>query len=249
MTRRHIISYSIIAFLVIVSLSMIGRMWENVGQGEIVVVQSPVSGKLTVYTSGGLRWQGWGKVTHYKKSFQYSFEKEKNADGSIKVRFNDGGHASLSGSIRVDLPLDDKSVILLHTKYGSQDAVERQLVKQVVDKSIYMTGPMMSSEESYAKKRNDLLFYIEDQAINGVYKTYVTTVRQKDPMDTTSEKTVSIVQIRMDEKGISQRQDVSPTSSYNIRLYGLAINNIDYDDAVEKQISSQQQATMQVQTA
>lgn len=34
-----------------------------------------------------------------------------------------------------------------------------------------MTGPLMSSKESYAEKRTNLIRFIEDQISNGVYKT------------------------------------------------------------------------------
>ena len=34
-----------------------------------------------------------------------------------------------------------------------------------------MTGPLMSSKESYAEKRNELLRLMEDQVQRGVYRT------------------------------------------------------------------------------
>jgi hypothetical protein len=56
-------------------------------------------------------------------------------------------------------------------EYGSTVAIEQQLLKKVIEKSTFMTGPLMSSAESYASKRNDLLSYIADQVEKGVYKT------------------------------------------------------------------------------
>jgi hypothetical protein len=72
------------------------------------------------------------------------------------------------------------------------------LIGQLISKSVYMTGPMMSSKESNAERRNELIGYIEDQAINGVYSTFVTTTKIKDPMDEKQERTVSVVKIAMD---------------------------------------------------
>lgn len=251
-----LLGVSVIALIFMISIS--GKMGEQVNSDEIVVIQDPIDGELHVHVgntaTGGLVWQNFGSVVHYKKSFQYWFSKN-NAEGelgdqSIKVRFNDGGHAQLSGSIRIDMPVDDASVTRLHTKYGSQDAIEHALIGQLITKSVYMTGPMMSSKESNSERRTQLLGYIEDQAINGIYKTIVTTAKVKDPMDETQERTVSVVQILMGPDNITPlRQEVSSAKEFNMRLYNLTINSIDYDKDVEAQIKTQQQAIMSVQTA
>lgn len=236
-----------------VALMFSGKMFETVGAGEIAIFQDPVDGEFHVYSQPGIYWQNWGTVTHYKKSSQIWFsDKEgegKENEGSIKVRFNDGGHAQLSGSIRVDLPQDEASILALHTRYGNQTNLEHQLVKQIMTKAVYMTGPMMSSKESYAERRNDLISYIEDQAINGIYKTEVINMKVKDPMDTSSERTVAFIKPVLGQGGIPLVQEASPAKQFNLRLYNLTINSIDYDATVEKQIASQQQAIMQVQTA
>jgi len=137
----------------------------------------------------------------------------------------------------------------LHTRYGSQEAIEHALIGQLITKSVYMTGPMMSSKESNAERRNELIGYIEDQAINGVYSTYVTTSKVKDPMDDTQERTVSVVKIARDDAGNPKRVEASPAKEFNLRLYNLTINSIDYDKNVEEQIQTQQKLTMQIQTA
>jgi regulator of protease activity HflC (stomatin/prohibitin superfamily) len=111
-----------------------------------------------------------------------------------------------------------------------------------------MTGPMMTSKESYAEMRNELISYIEDQAINGVYKTIPKEVKIQDLM-TGAEKTVMRVEIAKDASGAPLRQEASPLTRFGVKIYNLSINSIDYDDNVEKQISAQQQAIMEVQTA
>lgn len=245
-----LISLSIIALIVCINYS--GKMFEEVGAGEIVVIQHPISGELDVYTTPGTYSQYLGVATHYKKRSNIWFSKADNqgdtSDQSIKIRFNDGGHAQVSGSVSVELPLDRESIINFHTKYGSQEAIEHDLVTTVIQKAIYMTGPLMSSKESYAEKRNDLISYIEDQASHGVYKTTQKDVKQLDAF-TNAEKMVTVVDIQKDAKGFSLRQEKSPIQNYNILLSNLSINGIDYDSSVEAQIKSQQALTMQVQTS
>lgn len=237
--------------LVLIFLIFSGKIVENVDNSEIVIIQSAFTGKITIYTTPGPVTQGFGTATHYKKSNQFWFSKKtdegQNEDQSIKIRFNDGGHGQISGSVRWYMPTDDKAILKLHTDFGSQVAIEQQLIRQVVTKAVYMTGPLMSSKESSAEKRNDLLSYIEDQSINGVYRTKQEDIKVHDDLMNT-DKTVTVVRI-VEKNNTPLRQEVSAVKSYHVNLQGLALNSIDYDEEVEKQINVQQQAYMQVQTA
>lgn len=256
MNRNLVIGIFALILVIVFGVSA-GSIWETVPSNEIVVIQGAIDGELHVFiggtATGGVVSQNFGTPTHYKKSFQFWFSKAHDqgdaTDQSIKIRFNDGGHAQMSGSVRINLPLDEKSIIALHTNYGSEEAIQTALIRTTIEKAVYMTGPLMSSKESYAEKRNDLIYYIEDQAKNGVYRTKTTEKKIKDELSGT-EKTVSVVDIVTDTtKGIHTRQEVSQLQTFNIELSALSLNSIDYDDAVEKQIQQQQSATMQVQTA
>jgi regulator of protease activity HflC (stomatin/prohibitin superfamily) len=226
-------------------------MVTNVDANEIVVIQSPLSGDLSFHTTPGMKYRGFGKVTEYVKRSQFWFSEKhdqgKESDEAITVRFNDGGHAKISGSISWELPLDSASLTRLHQAYGSHKAIEQQLVRTVIEKSVYMTGPLMSSKESFADRRNDLLQYIEDQVQNGIYKTESIQVTQSDQM-TGEKRTVNVVKLVMDGAKVI-RTDPSPLALYGIKTFNPSINNIIYDAAVEQQIQAQQSATMQVQTA
>ncbi len=250
--RILMIGFGVLALILIL---FSGKLVENVDNSEIVIIQSAFSGKVSIYTTPGPVMQSFGTATHYKKFNQIWLSKKKdegknaeNEDQSIKIRFNDGGHGNISGSVRWYMPTDDKATLKLHTDFGSQEAVEQQLIRQVVTKAVYMTGPLMSSKESSAEKRNDLLSFIEDQSINGVYRTRQEDIKVHDDLMNT-DKTVTVVKIVQDEKGLPMRQEVSSVKIYGVNLQGLALNSIDYDSEVENQIKVQQQAYMQVQTA
>lgn len=217
-----------------------GKLVENVDANEIVCIQSPVSGKLSWYTSAGVKGQWFGKVTKYSKLDMYEF--------GIPVRFNDGGHGTIVGSLNYELPLDAEHLTSIHQKYGSQDAIQKALVETVTNKCVYMTGPLMSSKESYAEKRTSLILYIEDQIQNGVYKTTQKDVKTRDPI-TGTEKTVAVVEIVKDDKGMSSRQEEAVLSGYGINTSNFAVTKLDYEEAVENQIKAQQELTMKVQTA
>ena len=60
-----------------------------------------------------------------------------------------------------------------------------------------------------------------------------------------------VTKVEVVEKNPGQpiRQEESPIKEYGVRLYNISINGITYDQMVEKQIQSQQQALMSVQLA
>lgn len=235
------IALIVLLFLVLCCANVI----EHVDNDEILVIQH-LSGTMTVHTTAGYKWQGFGKTMHLKKSFQHWFDKKDQQD--IKVRFNDGGHAQISGSVRVELPMVESRIVEIVTRYRGQNAIEDELIDTVIEKSAYMAGPLMSSKESYSERRNELLNFIEDQAVRGVYQTTQKAAKGIDPISGI-ERTMTIVEIRKDQGGGFLRQEESPLAQFGVKLYNLSINSIDYDATVEAQIQSQQKATMEVQTA
>lgn len=236
---------AIAAIIGLIFLLILSRqLWEHVDAGEIVVIQYP-NGNLNVVTSPGIPMQWFGSVEHFRRSSQFSFNEDASA---LTTRFNDGAHGYFKGSMRIDLPENREQIIDLYRTYRTSDAVQRELVGQNIGKAVYMVGPLMSSKESYSDRRNELISDIEDQAINGIYKTVPKDVEVDDPI-TQAKKWVRAVEVQKDKTGTVLRQEVSPVQRFGVHLYNLAITNIRYDDVVEKQIEAQQQAIMQVQTA
>lgn len=248
LTRIFLGAASLLALIVF--FSILGNLVENVDANEIMVLQAFPSGQLYVFSTPGPKWQGFGKVTKYHKRVQFNFlgSKDEKADVGMRIRFNDGGHAMVFGSFAWEMPLSDSMVIPLHMKYGSEDGIANQLIRPSAERSIYMTGPLMSSTESYAVRRPDLLSFIEDQLKFGVYRTRKIDMKAPDPI-TGQEKTISVVELVVDEKGVIQRQERSPLGEFGIRTFNLSLKEISYDESVEKQIRQQQEMAMAVQTA
>lgn len=251
LSARKIVGLSLAAVATVVVLASLGSLFENVKSQEIIVMQDPIDGDLHFWTDQGLKWQKWGSIRRYVKSSHYEFSKRQEGDdSSIKVRFNDGGHGLVSGSLRFDLPLDKQHLETLHKKFGSQEAIEQTLIRPIVERSVYMSGPLMSSKESTAERRSDLIQYIEDQVTHGVYQTLTEEEKVVDPLSG-KEKTISRVKLVKKEgapNGIA-RQERSPLEEFGIRAYNFTIDGVKYAKEVEAQIQQQQRMTMQVQTA
>lgn len=239
--------------LVVIFLGAFGiganSLWENLDAHEIMVVQSPVAGELTVHLDPGVKWQGLGKVTKYPRRASYEFVVSKGgADNSKKLRFNDGGHASLSGAVSWEMPLKPDQILEIHKTFGSAEGVEHAAVAKMIDSAVYLAGPLMSSTESSGERRAELVQYINDQAEKGVY---VTKVVDKEVVDaiTNQKKAVQVTVIERDKEGNPKRQQGSILAEFGIKLLPLSIAELKYDAVVENQIKQRQEATTQVQIA
>lgn len=241
----------IVGFLMFVGLMMVTfTTFEHLDASEVMVVQYP-NGAISSFTTPGWHGQYFGTVTTYPKRLHYDFEN--------KIQFSDRGHAVIKGSSDFDMPLDEPTLTKLHQTYRSADALQNALITKSVDKSVFTVGSLMSSKESSAEKRNDLIRLIEDQIDNGVYM--LKTEDQEITEDTgkyddkgtpiTARKNIKVMNLVADPKGPGgkARQDKSPTAEFGIKSFNFAISAITYDDVVEKQFQEQQALQMQIQKA
>jgi hypothetical protein len=234
----------VIALFVLVAGPM---MVENLDASEIMVVQSPVSGDLTVHTDPGWKYQGFGSITKYPRRLEFKFgsvsDKDKDTGPGLAVRFYDGGNATLFGTISWLMPLTPKDVIEIHKEFHSAEAFEHQAIRRSMESAATFSGPTMTSFDSAAGRRNELLQILNDQTLHGVYKTVTKTVRTKDLAGV--EKDLTVIEIVKDEKGQPMRAQESYVQKYNVTMLPMTISGFKYEDRVEEQIKQQQSATNQ----
>ena len=127
--------------------------YHDVDAGEIVVIQTP-TGHMEVWDKPGWKFAPLATATRYKKSDQYHFMYAKNEKGGIvgvkdciATRFNDQGSASVCGTLSYDLPADHQTMLNLHKKFRSPSGILSRLVKPAVVRSVYNSGPLVSSRE------------------------------------------------------------------------------------------------------
>jgi hypothetical protein len=234
------------ALALVVGLILIPSLLENQEASELMVIQS-ITGELNCYTDPGPQWQGLGKVTTYPRRGTYAFDVHtKEVDTGKLLQFNDGGKGRLYGSVNWEMPLDCKQIIAIHKTFNSKEGIESQGVAKMVNSAVYLSGPTMSSTESAAERRGELVESINDQAQNGVYQTATRNIERPDPI-TGEKKIVAVVEIVRDNKGFPKRQQGSILEQFGIHLQPLAVEKLDYDDVVEAQIAKRQESTQQVQ--
>jgi hypothetical protein len=231
-------------------------LFENVDSSELVVIQSPVSGDLKVVSNPGWAWQGFGSVTKYPRRNELKFVDnrcDKNASDSshttsgLDVRFYDGGQGVLCGTISWMMPADPEKVVAIHRDFRSPENFELQAVKRSMQADATFSGPTMTAFDSAAGKRNELLQILNDQTLNGVYKTVSKTVRAKDAAGV--EKDLTAMDIVKDDKGIPIRAQESYVHKYGAVMLPMTVTNFKYEDRVEAMIKQQQDATNAVNVA
>lgn len=244
----------VIAICAIAFIASIGKLWEQTDRSKIYVCQMPISGEYRVWSEGKLEWQGLGDVDAYSKTSQIVYEGlRKEGDDYVlvgenpaaKTTFNDNGKGYIIGSFRVEMPADTKSMEKIQEDYGSEEALINALVKPQLYKVITACGPLMSSLESVAETRTDLIAHITDQLNYGVYKTRV--IKVQVPNTITGElETRNQADLIEDPNapGGYLRQEVSPFGKYGIKCGQVSVIDIKYDDDTQTQIDAQRNANL-----
>jgi regulator of protease activity HflC (stomatin/prohibitin superfamily) len=249
-TLRKVIGIGLSLLLLVVGLWSSTSLVEVLDSTEVMVIQYP-NGTLIAATEPGWYPQWFGRAQKYPLRAQFSFSSKDDQgadrDESLRLRFNDGGHANVSGVISWEMPTDAEHLIMVHRKFGTPRAIEQQIIRPTLESAAYTSGPLMSSTESAAEKRNLLLQYMQDQAKNGAYQTRTVSLKVPDPL-TGIEKTVNAAEIVL-EGGKPVREQESSAKVFGINLLPMSINQIKYDNSIEQQITNRQIAIQGVQIA
>lgn len=259
MIKKGKIFSVIIACVAILVVMISGSLFENTSRTRNYVCQSPISGKYTVWTDGGVKWQGGGIVSSYAKTSQIEFtslevkNNEYYATGetpAASLTFNDKGKGFIIGSFRVVLPTASIYMEKIQQDFGSERNLINNLIRPTLYKVITSCGPLMSSLESVSETRTDLIAYITDQLNNGVYKTR--TKKVEGINEITGEKEVrtqaELIVDSLSPEGY-KRQENSPFAQYGITCGLVSIVDIKYDNATQSQIDAQKAANLAVITA
>ncbi|MDR3169558.1 MAG: hypothetical protein LBU27_07615 [Candidatus Peribacteria bacterium] len=253
--RKQIVSI-FVGLLLFVGVVSIGKFVEWVDTDKTSICQH-LNGSLSYWTEPGPHAQWWGDVVSYDKTSQLWFSDSdgegggNNTDLGIPIIFNDAGNGKINGSLRVVLPVGDDKLLKIRTAFPSMKSLMYDLVRPAVVKVVYASGTLMSSFESYAEKKTDLIFYINDQLENGVYKTRIQEVTTQDELDPAKTKTVRVAQLieNPNAPGGYERQEKSPLTEYGITADNLSISSITYEEKILTQIADQQKARMNLLTA
>lgn len=257
MTKKKIFGI-VCAVFAIILIACIGKIGQDVPNDKIVINQYPWTGEMAFWTSPGFQWQLFGNITEYNKTNQVWFDDLKDKNGvlttmgcenpAFPITYNDKGKGYVLGSVRIEMPTSPNYLNLIQSHYGSEERLMNELIKPTIGKVILACGPLMTSLESVAEKRNDLIAYATDQLNNGVYATTLTTVERVNPITNENEK-VYQAEIVYGEDGQPLRKEESPFAKYGLTVSQLAIADLRYESATNNQIARQREADMDIISA
>lgn len=221
-------------------------MFETNDAGFYQVKQAAMTGELTVRNEPGTYFQNLGTITTYQISDMYYFSKSDLDGGTgsdadpIKIRFNDGGTAEVSGGIKFRLPRDPERQLLLHNDFKSYDRVKHDIMRQTVAEAMMQTATLMKAEESYSTRRSEFTSLVEDQVKYGIYETEAREFKEKDADG--NEFIEREVNIKKDAKGNPIVRKDSPLKRYNIEVIQFVIKDIDFDQTIDALIQKKKEA-------
>jgi len=230
--------------------SFSGSMFETNKAGYYQVRQAAVTGNMSVVSSPGMYMQAFAELFTYQISDMNYFSKHDIDGGSgveaasIKVRFNDGGTADVSGSIKFKLSLTEADQLALHRDYKGYHSVQQDLVRQVVTEALMQSATLMKAEESYSTRRAEFASLAEDQVREGIFATESVEIQTKDVEG--NEFIERSVKIKYAEDGVTPTiRKISPFRRYNIEVLQFVIKDIDFDQTIDALIAKKKEAEQQ----
>lgn len=249
--RVKLIGGAVVALILVITLATVGRqILETNNAGYYQIKQASVSGAMTVIGDPGTYVQMFANITTYQISDVYYFSKtegdsrgdQSNAE-AIKVRFNDGGTAEVSGMVKFRLPSDPEKRLALHRDFKNFEAIKHDLMRQVVTEALMQTAPLMRAEDSYSTRRSEFTDFAESQIVEGIFETVSKRVKEKDADG--NEFIVAEVNISRNEKGLPIVRKDSPLKQYGIEIIQFVIKDIDFDQTIDALISKKKEAEQQ----
>lgn len=216
--------------------------------GYYQIKQAAMTGNMSVIETPGAYLKFFANVTTYHVSDVYYFSKQEagqnDADADpIKVRFNDGGTAEVSGMIKFRLPSDPEKLLRIHNDFKNYRAVKHDLMRQVVAEALMQTAPLMRAEDSYSTRRSEFTDIAEDQVVEGIFETVSKEFKDKDADG--NEFIEKEVNIAKDAKGTPIIRKVSPLKQYGIEVIQFVIKDIDFDQTIDALIAKKKEAEQQ----
>lgn len=249
--RIRLIALAVVGLIAILVVGSVGKqIFETNDAGYYQIKQASLSGEMTVIADPGTYLQMFANITTYQISDVYYFSKtEGDGRGSqsnaepIKVRFNDGGTAEVSGMVKFRMPSDPIKRMALHRDYKSFEAIKHDLMRQVVTEALMQTAPLMRAEDSYSTRRAEFTDIAEDQVVLGIFETVSKEFKEKDADG--NEFIIAEVNIRKDEKNQPIVRKDSPLKQYGIEVVQFVIKDIDFDQTIDALISKKKEAEQQ----
>jgi len=225
----------------VVAVGLTGQLFETNDAGFYQVKQAALSGTMSTHNEAGIYPQLFGSISTYKLSeTSYFSEAEGNDIGAVNVRFDGGGTAKISGSIKYRLSSDPTTQLKLHSDFRSFSAVEHDLIRQVVTASLMQTSALFKPDDVYSTRRAEFISVAEEQIRTGLFATESFEELVKDAEG--NESISRTVKVKHDKDGNPIIKTPSAFKQYGIEVIQFVIKELDFDDIIDQSIMAKKQA-------
>jgi len=188
------------------------------------VVQSP-GGEISLRDQAGWYNKGFSNVTTYPRAHQFPW-------GPIRVTFNDGGTAEVSGTMRMRTPTTEDARRLFHREFSADETLrnaERAVSSHLIN-TVKVTGPVMSGSEHQSARKGEFYNLVRSQLEDGLYQTRKVERELFDQTDENGQPiTVFATEIVLGENGQPLIAEMSPLSQYDFEIAQFSIEGTEYD--------------------
>jgi hypothetical protein len=213
--------------------------------GFRTVIESRVTGNLSVKFASGFYFTVFGKTTEYPDIVTVSFSKDETTStvdvDPISIRFNDATSAEATGVVKFMLPKSDSFMIHLHKDYRNVDNLAITGFKPFVMECLKNSSQLMSSEMHYLGGRSTMSQYFQDQLEDGVYILETEEKVVRDSVEKEN-KRVYLTKIAKSKNGQVDRKR-SMLTQYGIGITDAVISDVDYEERVDNLLGLKIDAT------
>lgn len=185
----------------------------------------------------------WDRSSTYWFSFDPT--EGAKADESVPVRYNDGGTAKVSGSVRYEIGYDEtneetknqskEKFTKLHIQYRDQDNFQDRAIRSLVTEALTITATLMSAEESYTASKAQFTQWALDQLNNGVYLT--DSKMEIITLPSGEVKKIPKNEIRRDPKTNEPMRKEYALKDFEIEFSQFVISDPEYHQMIKDQIA------------
>ncbi len=226
--------------------------WNDAGERQVI---QTLGGDLNVRFAPGVYWSGiFATVTTYpnnvtiqvgddeKRSdevdfFESVFASGDDGDGNKnKVQngtFAGGDQATITHTVKWDLPNTVDDMKELHVTYTSIENLMSTTLLQYQKETASYSCQRMESEAHYSGGQSQLKEYFQDQLRNGQVLLNTQT-KTRITKDGNSEKYVEVEE-KTDANGVFLRT-ISDIQKYNLFASFVSVDNVDYDERIDKKL-------------
>ncbi len=237
--------------LVITAVFLNPFSWNDAGERQVI---QTIGGDLNVKFEPGVYVSGpLSKVTNYPNNVTIQVgEVETNSEADffesvltgsvdaegrpIKIQngtFAGGDKSTITHTVKWDLPNGKDDMVELHTTYTSIDNLMSTTLLQYQKETASYSCQRMESEAHYSGGQSQLKEYFQDQLRNGQVLLNTQT-KTRITKDGNSEKYVEVEE-KTDSSGNFLRT-ISDIQTYKLFASFVSIDNVDYDQRIDKKL-------------